>query len=99
LWQTYKNAYDAQSQLAIAMRQVSEVTWRIKNIEMWTHLYESEARLAVETGRTASLSKPAAFSNSDAIALQNLTYLGELLSPKSQEALSRLILSGCPSLC
>ena len=39
----YVGAQSSQANIALAMRQVSEVAWRVKDLEMWTRLSVSEA--------------------------------------------------------
>jgi len=78
---TYNVAQTSQAEIALAMRQVSEVTWRVKSLEMWTRLTLKEAQHANDRKEPSSLIRSKAFALGDARALNSLRYLDQVLDP------------------
>lgn len=87
----YTGAQGSQAQIALAMRQVSEVTWRVKSLEMWTKLSLSEIKQQTNSSGSNDLIKTKAFALSEARALDSLPYLNQVVDPETIYALKRVL--------
>ena len=98
----YIGAQQAQSDIALAMRQVSEVTWRVKNLEMWLRVATAGPIAADPASPTGNVPgndpghdpghdhRALAFAYGDAMAMNGIDHLDSVLGDRSLKALARI---------
>lgn len=91
LVRVYNGAHASQAQIALAMRQVSEVTWRVKSLEMWTRMSQRELQVELGNPGNSQLLKTSAFGLSDGQALKSLSYLDRVVNSEAIAALDRIL--------